>query len=83
MIAPAHFISGRDGVIKFKEVREMKPELVLVGEDGNAFSILGRARRAARGAGWTTEEWEAVMAEAMSGDYDHLLATMMEHFDVS
>ena len=59
-----------------------RPELVMVGEDGNAFAILGRARRAAREAGWSNEEWEAVMTEATSGDYGHLLATMEKHFEV-
>jgi hypothetical protein len=53
----------------------------LVGEDGNTFAILGRFQRAARAAGWTREEIKTVMDEATGGDYDHLLATMMEHVD--
>jgi hypothetical protein len=53
----------------------------LVGEDGNAFAILGRFRRAARAAGWTPDEIEAVYDEATSGDYDHLLATILKHVD--
>lgn len=56
-----------------------KPKLQLVGEDGNAFSILARWRRAARGAGWTSEAIEEVLAKATSGDYNHLLATIMEN----
>jgi hypothetical protein len=80
------FTEGRDEQL-IKEAETMaerieRPELILVGEDGNAFAILGRARRAAREAGWSTEEWEAVFAEATSGDYGHLLATMTEHFEV-
>ena len=59
-----------------------KPELRLVGKDGNAFFILGRATRVAGKAGWSKEQIDAVMEEAMSGDYDHLLCTMMEYFDV-
>lgn len=59
-----------------------KPELRLVGEDGNAFAILGRARRVARRAGWSEERWKKVQREAMAGDYPHLLATMTEHFEV-
>lgn len=55
-----------------------KPPLKLVGEDGNAFAILGRARRVAKKNGL---DWEAISKEATSGNYDHLLATMMEHFD--
>lgn len=59
-----------------------KPPLKLVGTDGNAFAVLGEARRAARKAGWSDERWASVRDEAMAGDYDHLLRTLMEHFDV-
>lgn len=31
---------------------DQKPRLKLSGEDGNAFSILGRAKQAAEKAGW-------------------------------
>jgi hypothetical protein len=53
----------------------------LVGEDGNAFAILGRFQRAARDAGWNREQIRAVMDDATSGDYDHLLAVMIEHVE--
>lgn len=59
----------------------MKVRMRLVGEDGSAFAILGRFQREARRAGWSREEIKAVTDEATSGDYDHLLATMMEHVD--
>ncbi len=60
-----------------------RPRVKLVGEDGNAFMILGLCRRAALYHGlWTTEEWEAFRDEATSGDYTHLLATVMDHFEV-
>lgn len=62
-------------------MRSHKPKLKLVGEDGNAFFILARARTAARKAGWSYAEWGKVDAQAKSGDYDNLLRTMMEHFD--
>jgi len=58
-----------------------KVEMRLVGEDGNAFAILGRFQKAARRAGWTEEAIRAVMDEATSGDYDHLLATILEHVE--
>lgn len=45
--------------------------------DGNAFSILGAFRRQARIEGWTDQEIEKVFTEAKSGDYDHLLRTLM------
>ena len=53
----------------------------LVGEDGNAFAIMGRFTREARRAGWTQEEIRAVLDEARSSDYDHLLATIAEHVE--
>ena len=59
-----------------------RPHLDLVGQDGNTFSILGKASRAARKAGWPKEKIDKRMTEAQSGDYDHLLGTMMNYFDV-
>ena len=58
----------------------MKPTVRLVGEDGNAFSILGRCKKASRAAGWTKEQWEEFEKKAMDGDYDHLISTVMEYF---
>ena len=55
--------------------------LVLVGEDGNAFAVLAKARRALRDAG-RGDEWATFVAKATSGDYDHLLATVMDWFEV-
>lgn len=60
-----------------------KPKLKLVGMDGNAFMLLGLAKRAADKAGWTAEQWGVVRNEAMDGDYNHLLQTLMKHFEVS
>lgn len=50
----------------------------LVGEDGNAFFIIGRVGTALRDIGVSDEEIEAFRAEATSGDYNHLLQTVME-----
>jgi len=58
-----------------------RPVLVLIGQDGNAFNILGKARRALLLAG-RGDEWAAFEAEATSGDYDQLLATVMDWFEV-
>ena len=49
----------------------------LVGEDGNAFAILGRCRAAAKKAKVDPTEISAFMREAMAGDFDHLLRTCM------
>ena len=57
----------------------MKPELKIVGEDGNAFAILGKAMKVAKE---NDMDWEQIKAEATSGDYDHLLQVMMKYFDV-
>ena len=43
-----------------------KPELRLIGEDGNAFAILGRAKRALKEAG-REDEFDEFMAQATSG----------------
>ena len=60
--------------------KENKPTLELLGHDGNAFAILGKASRVARE---NNMDWKAISEEAMSGDYDHLLQTMMKYFDVT
>jgi hypothetical protein len=56
--------------------------LQLTGTNGNAFAVLGAFRRAARKAGWTPEQVTAVFDRATAGDYDHLLATLMDECDV-
>jgi hypothetical protein len=56
-----------------------KPTLKIIGTDGNAFAILGKASRVARA---NNLDWDAICKEATAGDYNHLLATLMEHFDV-
>ena len=53
--------------------------LKLVGLNGNAFAVLGAFQRAASRQGWTKEEIDTVIEEATSGEYDHLLATIMKH----
>lgn len=50
----------------------------LVGEDGNAFSILGRTRRALLHGGVDHAEVDAFLKTAKSGDYNHLLCTVMD-----
>ena len=53
----------------------------LVGEDGNAFAIMGRVIRALKrhGHGNLVQQYKE---EATSGDYDHLLQVTMEYVDV-
>lgn len=63
-------------MVKYPQVK-----VKLVGEDGNAFFIMGRAAGAARKAGLSKEVIAQYRAEAMSGDYDNLLVVTMEWFD--
>lgn len=64
-------------------VERPKPVKVkLIGKDGNAFALLAECNRAAKKAEWSNKQIDAFMDEAMSGDYNHLLATCMKWFDV-
>ena len=54
----------------------------LVGTDGNAFALLAKCKTAGRKAGYTQAQLDAFMKQAMSGNYDHLLTTCLEWFDV-
>ena len=53
----------------------------LVGEDGNAFAILGRCRQALARAR-RLDLWNEFHKEATSGDYNHLLTTVCDYFEV-
>lgn len=49
----------------------------LSGSDGNAFVLLGMAK------GWAKQlkkDWPPIMSEAISGDYDNLLAVLDREF---
>ena len=59
------------------EIKHPEVQVDLIGEDGNAFAILGRVLKAMTRAGVPKSERDAFMKEATSGDYDHLLATVM------
>jgi len=48
----------------------------LVGQDGNAFSLMGYTKIAMRESGFSEEEVTAVLNEAKSSDYNHLLVTL-------
>lgn len=54
-------------------------KLNLVGIDGNAFSILGAFRQAAREQGADSDWVDNVIEEAKSGDYHHLIATILDN----
>ena len=56
-----------------------KVQFDIANSDGNAFALIGGWKRAARREGWSEDEIETVIADAMSGDYDHLVQTIMEY----
>jgi hypothetical protein len=64
------------------ETKYPKISVPMVGEDGNAFAILGRVKRIMRRAGLPDSEWETFHTEATSGDYDNVLMTVMKWFEV-
>jgi hypothetical protein len=63
--------------VKYPEV-----QVQLVGTDGNAYALLGVCKNAASKAGLTKDQINEFLKEAMAGDYDHLLNTCMEYFEV-
>ena len=54
----------------------------LVGQDSNAYNLLGICRRAMKKADFPQSEIEAFTTEATSSDYNHLLMTCTEWFNV-
>ena len=54
-----------------------KLDIDFEGVNGNAFALLGHFDREAKKAGWTKEERNKIREEATSGDYDHLLQTLI------
>lgn len=64
--------------VKYPEI-----EVELIGHDGNSYAILGKVIKALRRGNVSPNEVEAFQAEAMDGDYDHLLRTCMKWVNVS
>jgi len=62
-----------------KKIIEKTVNLNLIGINGNAYAIMSAFQKQARKEGWTSKEIEAVLKEAKSGDYNHLLATIENH----
>jgi hypothetical protein len=57
------------------ECRYPEVQVELIGQDGNAFAILGSVKRALLKNGVDKEEVNVYLEAAMSGDYDNLLGT--------
>lgn len=58
-----------------------KVKLRLKGLDGNAFVLMGAFSRQAEKEDWTKEEIDKVLDECTSGDYSHLVATLIKYCD--
>lgn len=76
----------RKAAAKLAQARSDEPffpqvHVKLTGEDGNAWSIIGRVRQALRKAGLQAEA-EKFADDAMSGDYDHVLQTCFKYVTV-
>lgn len=64
------------------DIKHPDVKVKLVGEDGNAYAIIGKVKQALERAGYQ-EDAKVFLKEAMSGDYDNLLRTCMTYVDVS
>ena len=64
------------------EVKYPKIKVKLVGNDGNAFAIMGAVKNALRKNGVSKEEIDQYLAESMSSDYNNLLAVACNWVDV-
>ena len=62
---------------KFPDIR-----VKIIGEDGNAFSILAAVRRGLKRAEVENSEIDLFVEEATNGDYNHLLKTVTEWVEV-
>ena len=60
-----------------EDVPPQKIQIDLCGPGGNAFALLGTCERLAK---QLNIDWEPIKENAISDDYEHLLAVLDEHF---
>ena len=53
----------------------------IIGANGNVFNLLGICKTALRRAG-KIELWDEFYKEATSGDYNHVLVTISDYFEI-
>lgn len=58
----------------------MTIQIDLAGPDGNAFALIGLTRTLAHGIAMTDDETQAIVKKMRSGDYNHLLDTLVDSF---
>ena len=61
------------------KVVKKEVNLSLIGLDGNAYAVMGAWEQKAKDENWTEEEIKLVLDEAMSSDYNYLLAIIQLH----
>lgn len=64
-------------------IPETKAKAQIVGKDGNAFAVMGRALLGMKHAGYSAELREQYQRECLSGDYDHMLAVTLDYVEDS
>lgn len=64
-------------------VKEPKPKVTLIGQDGNAFFVIGNVIKHLRKSGlYNVDEIKEIQTEMMSGNYDKVLQTAMKYCEV-
>lgn len=63
-----------------KAKKRTSVEIDLNGSEGNAFVLLGYAKRYAEMLDYTPEEVNGLLTDMRSKDYEHLVAVMDKHF---
>ena len=64
--------------VQMSDVKYPKVKVQLVGQDGNAFAIMGAVQSALKKAGVDKDTISDYLAEAMAGDYNNLLRVTMK-----
>jgi hypothetical protein len=60
-----------------EDLKGRKPYINLKGPEGNAFCLLGYAKRFGKDLDM---DWKAIQEEMQAGDYEHLLTVFNNHF---
>ena len=74
--------TNRDGALAIVRCREQKHMQIVGRVNGNAFAVLGRVQKALKRANVSQDNQDRFTAEAVAGDYDHLLGTVMRWVEV-
>ena len=65
-------------------IRKKQPQkeiiIDLTGPDGNAFALMGYARRFAKQLGYSKEDQDQLLELMTSGDYENLIEVFDDHF---